>query len=618
MKANIMDKPDFHPQECDIVMEGGITSGVIYPSFISGLAKHFRLRSIGGTSVGAIAATAAAAAQFRRNQAGSDQDDGFDALAKLPEWLQQTSSLGLSNLFSLFQPCPPLKPHFKVLQAGLNRISVWRIVIRVTVALVVHFPLGALAGAIALAVFRGVVPATWGSAILSLAWAMAGMPVGALAQFLWTAWFGLQRNRFGICPGLRIADDSPAALTEWLHGYIQRLAGLPADAPLTFGQLWASKPSIDLALMSTGISELRAHRLPYEDRSLMFRKSELLALFPPEVVAWLVEKTSSPADEDARASRTAKIFRENDPAYGTGNQNIFHMPNPEDLPVVVAARMSLSFPVLLQAVPLYRLRYARGVDGKQGALALKRVWFSDGGLTSNFPIHLFDALLPQRPTFGITLESTLGEKENAKQRVRLPDNNISGILPNYLSIEDRHGQPSIFGFAAAILNTMRTWRHEALKRTPGYRDRIVVVRHTKQEGGLNLNMPAESIARMGESGIAAANAIVARFLAVDSQTSGWINHRWVRMRSTAGLLQAALAPIAASMNHANLTPSYREMWDASGAKEAPSYKLSTEQRAQGSLFFDSLVGASTAAAGVDLNDGAPHPQPSLTVAPREI
>jgi len=47
--------------ECDIILKGGITSGIVYPSAISTLARHYRLRSIGGTSAGAIAAAAAAA-----------------------------------------------------------------------------------------------------------------------------------------------------------------------------------------------------------------------------------------------------------------------------------------------------------------------------------------------------------------------------------------------------------------------------------------------------------------------------------------------------------------------------------------------------------------------------
>jgi len=49
------------PLMCDIVMKGGITSGVVYPGAIISLAKRYRFRSIGGTSAGAIAAAIAPA-----------------------------------------------------------------------------------------------------------------------------------------------------------------------------------------------------------------------------------------------------------------------------------------------------------------------------------------------------------------------------------------------------------------------------------------------------------------------------------------------------------------------------------------------------------------------------
>jgi hypothetical protein len=42
--------------ECDLVMRGGITSGIVYPRAIAKLAKTYNFRSIGGTSAGAIAA----------------------------------------------------------------------------------------------------------------------------------------------------------------------------------------------------------------------------------------------------------------------------------------------------------------------------------------------------------------------------------------------------------------------------------------------------------------------------------------------------------------------------------------------------------------------------------
>jgi predicted acylesterase/phospholipase RssA len=65
-------------QECDIVMKGGVTSGVVYPLTVVELAKRYRLRSIGGTSAGALAAAITAAAEF--NRAG----DGFGKIEKIP------------------------------------------------------------------------------------------------------------------------------------------------------------------------------------------------------------------------------------------------------------------------------------------------------------------------------------------------------------------------------------------------------------------------------------------------------------------------------------------------------------------------------------------------------
>ena len=48
---------------CDLVMKGGITSGIVYPNAVLALAKEFRIKNIGGTSAGAIAAAVSAAAQ---------------------------------------------------------------------------------------------------------------------------------------------------------------------------------------------------------------------------------------------------------------------------------------------------------------------------------------------------------------------------------------------------------------------------------------------------------------------------------------------------------------------------------------------------------------------------
>ncbi|QJW85661.1 hypothetical protein HK414_27840 [Ramlibacter terrae] len=51
---------------CDLVLNGGVASGIVYPWAIVELARSFRFRRIGGNSVGAMAAALAAAAEYGR------------------------------------------------------------------------------------------------------------------------------------------------------------------------------------------------------------------------------------------------------------------------------------------------------------------------------------------------------------------------------------------------------------------------------------------------------------------------------------------------------------------------------------------------------------------------
>lgn len=606
---------DFVPDECDVVMEGGVTSGIVYPSFVARLSERFRLRSIGGTSVGAVAAVAAAAAQFRRNLDGSA--DGFTRLAAIPVELQQDIS-GKSRLFSLFQPCADLKRHFSVVTASLNRSSKVKALVHASIALITRFLLGGIFGAAiwylcfyTSSVLVGAesrlvlsLPAlTWfGISLLSCIW------LGALLEFIVTGWSGLRGNRCGICPGLRETDTRPPALTEWLHGLVQEIAGLQSDVPLTFGKLQASVPPIELALMTTGVSELRAHRLPHDSRDLVFRASEFRQLFPEDIVAWMIAHS----DHASHSKKTQALLAVAD---NGGARDHYYFPQADSLPILVAARMSLSFPVLLQAVPLFRIRDSP--DGSPGP-SLCRVWFSDGGLTSNFPIHFFDALLPVRPTFGITLMSDFDLSQPEDERVVLPATNNHGISPSYLAMDEADGLPSPFKLGKGILQTIRTWRDEALKRTPGYRDRVVQIHHSKAEGGLNLNMPKESIERMRGSGMLAADKIIGRFLCEDPSKSAWLNHRWVRMRSTAALLQTALRPLQAALAQQRLTPSYEEMWLAEGAAAQNAYPLNKGEREAGQVLWTGIAAVDVAVVGVDLSATAPRPEPALVVAPKQI
>ncbi|WP_345029581.1 patatin-like phospholipase family protein, partial [Kutzneria kofuensis] len=95
------------PTECDLVMQGGITSGVAYPAAVLELYKQFRFRSIGGASAGAMAAAVTAAAEYARDSGG------FERLEALRQQLQQP---GL--IVKQFRPSKQARPLFRILLAA--------------------------------------------------------------------------------------------------------------------------------------------------------------------------------------------------------------------------------------------------------------------------------------------------------------------------------------------------------------------------------------------------------------------------------------------------------------------------------------------------------------------
>jgi Patatin-like phospholipase len=100
------------PTECDIVMKGGITSGVVYPAAVVALSKNYRFRNIGGTSAGAIAAAVTAAAEHGRQTHGGT---AFTGLAGIPKWIATAG-----NLFRLFRPNSSTRPIFTLLTRILD------------------------------------------------------------------------------------------------------------------------------------------------------------------------------------------------------------------------------------------------------------------------------------------------------------------------------------------------------------------------------------------------------------------------------------------------------------------------------------------------------------------
>ena len=85
---------------CDVVMKGGVTDGVVYPWAVMELAQHYRFQSIGGTSVGAVAAALTAASEYSRRYGSVN---GFNkVLREVPLGLAELQGSGQTKLFSLF------------------------------------------------------------------------------------------------------------------------------------------------------------------------------------------------------------------------------------------------------------------------------------------------------------------------------------------------------------------------------------------------------------------------------------------------------------------------------------------------------------------------------------
>jgi hypothetical protein len=576
---------------CDIIMKGGITSGIVYPKAVSRLALEYRFRAIGGTSAGALAAAATAAAEYGRLHGTGTS---FGELENLPETLAKEAAPGAgSRLFHLFQPQPRTARLFRALTAGIRGE---RGLGGFFLATVRSYAFPGLLGAAAVLLL----PALAGTSGLLgwLPWALLAL-VGAGAAISRALFRDLREkipaNYYGLSTGMGGRD----ALTPWLHDLLQRLAGKPNDEPLTFGDLWGKDPArkeIDLQMMTTCLTRGRPYRLPFaehEERLFYFRRKDLDSLFPKDVVDWMVEHgrpQSAPRDDD----------------------EVLPMPLGKDLPVVVATRMSLSFPLLISAVPLQAIDYTR----REREPRPEPCWFSDGGIASNFPVHFFDAPLPGWPTFAINLRYF---EETPAKRVVMPQRNQDELADSFHRFEKR----GLVGFLRASFDAMQNWQDNAQAKLPGFRDRIAHVCLGPDEGGLNLDMPEAKVRGIAESGLLAGVLLSRRFKPGSRARLNWDNHRWVRFRSMMASLEEMLEklgprlapdfepPQPGDVNYAALI--------ARPTDELPSYAWdSRAQRDEALSAVKHLVrlAAAWAEAEVKLADGAPRPMPELRARPR--
>ena len=606
------------PLECDVVMKGGITSGVIYPRLISTLSRVYKLRSFGGTSVGAIAAAAGAAAQLGRVTGANP--DSFTTLDKLPKELGDVA-VGATDsmLFRLFQPQKALARPFAVLKAALNAKSAVGRVKAIALKLLVEFPVAALIGAVpGLVVFAYAVSL---GAVFGVVFAAVGALVGAVVGAVLCLSRELPKNEFGLCDGMPgIAGKGPAqeSLTLWLHHYLNGLAGKTGEEPLTFGELWTGKlrsggeewrsPGstdprvVDLAMITTGLNLGRPFRLPFETQEIYFTRGDMEKLFPASVVSWLVEH--------ARPSDTAK-------GLSKERLQFYALPVPADFPVIVAVRLSLSFPILLSAVPFYIVDRTLSKNHGKATVATK-VFFSDGGICSNFPIQFFDAALPTRPTFGVDLRAFHPEHMNERVWMPASGDNRGGIETYCPPLSTAAGVGSIAGFVGAIVSTMQNWQDQMQLILPGFRDRIIHVSHSDQEGGLNLNMPPGTITTLANSGADAARDLITGFAEGGGlgTPNAWDNHQRIRVRTLLCLVQHQLESIAKGLDRQR-DPTWAEIV----ANPAPRSSYAFQPKELATTANDLLaelerLAKSFPSATYPLCAGAPKPSPELKVAPR--
>jgi hypothetical protein len=664
-------KYDHAKLTCDIVMKGGITSGVVYPSAVCELAQTYKFKNVGGTSAGAIAAAATAAAEYGR----ATSSGGFTQLEELPTWL----STG-TNLSDLFQAGPLTTRLYSLALAFLGSMSPFLKAIRgIGTALIAFWPATAFAIVLDALIWRYLgLGAPGNPAQETCVWIVMALVIAV--AIAWTIWhdveYGLTENGFGLCNGMDRGAGKPRPLTDWLTGELDKIAGIDGTAaPLTFGDLWSPPgsgharwvtapvesipfadlppleqvmkkdplsldPAINLRMVTSCLTLGAPHALPFSERIFFFDPKLTSKYFPRRVLQWMCDHGAQP-----RTQREALEFELLKP--------LLPLPPPEYFPVVVATRLSLSFPILLSAVPFFAVDWGRKRDNElagdaldafvvkhqaDGLVDLQRMskidrraagltlfpetcWFSDGGISSNFPITFFDAPIPRWPTFAIDLDTfsidTGNESSDESKNVWMPKSNLGGLLPVWNRFSDSDRRVRLVGFLGAILDTMQNWVDNAQMRTPGYRDRVAHVLLSADEGGLNLTMPKAVVRKLIVRGVEAAKLMVYHFANPDTHVkTTWLNHRWARFRSFLAMIEPMTKDFAGAFDSGD--PSYRELSNCSCTTPLPSYHWKTDQCAVAGAITSALLEAGTVAVpGVaPLVEGAPHPPPELVARPR--
>jgi predicted acylesterase/phospholipase RssA len=593
---------------CDLILTGGVTSSIAYPAAIFALATVYRFNSIGGSSSGAGAAALAAAAEYRRRHGSSDGfrimleraaavADGVDGKTRLA-WLFQPEEENRRLFDALLPGFAKPSGKLKALAGGiLYAYARSRIVLAIGIALAIIYLIALVRAA------QGDIGWWFAFLIGFSATTLSFIGIVVAVLVLVARDVGrMVRHDYGLCSGSRSGDAPVPPFTDWLHSLIQEIAGRKADdRPLTFADLAAAPgspretlndpspmgaASINLQMFTANVTHGRPYVFPQnegeeDDLPLYFRSSEMNRLFPPDVVKDMevdpvtsqsnkYQRNAKPAPARAvpasrRRSRATGWFLSlvmgKSSVVGSEEEPMYRLPT-KHLPILVAARMSVSFPVLFSAVPLWILD-----ERDKQKPVFRRCLFCDGGICSNFPIHLFDSPIPSWPTFGISLHEIPPSKERAPKvpsssptqeyeeygEVWLPENHLQRGEDQWNEFEtEPEPVERLSGFFSALASTTINWSDATLARLPGVRERVTRVGLHSGIGGLNILMKEKDIRGLADLGRVAALKLIKRYAFSVARPSGelsdgWNEHRWVRLnvlrdslaRSLAGLTWAA-------------------------------------------------------------------------------
>lgn len=408
-----------------------------------------------------------------------------------------------------------------------------------------------------------------------------------------------ERHRYGLLGG---ADPAPAGrlsraldavaglpagrpVTLWLEQVLDDLAGQPDGESLRFGHLWlgdeyrppGDRPEgleirlcraagdsglrrVNLELIASELTEGLAYRIPADTarsapditRDCLVDPHELCderrgRLFSARVIAALADRADHPAHEGCPYETPA----------APADEQKSPLPHIWDLPVVFAVRCSMALPGVFQAIPLHTRQapddladeFGRTLDPPERSTPspTRPMWFSDGGLTSNFPVHLFDSPLPRWPTLGINLgKQPPREPARAGSATDRPDKakgaeKADGAAPaaagpprppDVTMPLDGHGVrrgrsigQGVHHLIGAMFSTSRNWRDNELSLSPPFAGRIAEVRLASGEGDMNIRMTAEDVAALTLRGIVAGARLRRRW----EHDQIWHRHQWLRM-----------------------------------------------------------------------------------------